>query len=136
MPDFSDFTKLFANLKLPAEPNMDAFVSASRRNMEAFTAANRIALEGAQAVAKRHMEIMQQGMTDMSDAMRSMALPEDPQAKAAKQAEMLKHAYEQAAANIKELGDLIQRSNAEAIELLNRRFAESMEEIKALAEKA
>ena len=134
-PDFSDFTKLFANLKMPAAPNMDAFVAANRRNMETITAANRIALEGAQAVAKRHMEIMQQGMTEMSEAMRSMALPEDPQAKAAKQAEMLKTAYEHAVANMKELGDLIQRSNGEAIDLLNSRFAEAMEEIKALAEK-
>ena len=135
MPDFSDFTRLFANMKMPAMPNMDAFVAANRRNMETIMAANRVALEGAQAVAKRHMEIMQQGMADMTEAMRSMALPEDPQAKAAKQAALLKQAYEHAVANMKELGDLIQRSNAEAIGLLNQRFAEAMEEVKALAEK-
>ncbi len=136
MPDFSEFTRMFANLKMPAAPNMDAFMAASRRNMEVITAANRVALEGAQAVAKRHMEIMQQGMTEMTEAMRSMALPEDPQAKAAKQAELLKQAYEHTVANIKELGDLIQRSNAEALGLLNQRFAEAMEEVKALAGKA
>lgn len=135
MPDFSEFTRMFATLKMPAAPNMDAFMAASRRNMEVITAANRIALEGAQAVAKRHMEIMQQGMAEMTEAMRSMALPEDPQAKAAKQAELLKQAYEHTVANIKELGDLIQRSNAEAIGLLNTRFAEALEEVKALAAK-
>ena len=43
---------------------------------------------------------------------------------------MLKHAYERAVANAKELGDLIQRSNGEAIGLLNARFAEAMEEVK------
>lgn len=136
MPDFSEFTRLFANMKMPAAPNMDAFMAASRRNMETITAANRVALEGAQAVAKRHMEIMQQGMTEMTEAMRSMALPEDPQAKAAKQADLLKQAYEHAVANMKEVGDLIQRSNGEAIALLNTRFAEAMDEVKALAGKA
>jgi phasin family protein len=136
IPDFSDFTRLFADLKLPALPDMEAFVAASRRNMETFTAANRIALEGAQAVARRHMEIMQQGMAEMSEAVRSMATAEAPQVKAAKQAELLKLAYERAVANIKEIGDLIQRSNAEAIGLLNKRFAEAMDEIKALADKA
>jgi phasin family protein len=136
MPDFSEFTRMFANLKMPAPPNMDAFVAASRRNMETIAAANRVAMEGAQAVAKRHMEIMQQGMTEMTEAMRSMALPEDPQAKAAKQADMLKNAYEHAVANMKELGDLIQHSNAEAIAVLNTRFAEAMEEVKALTAKA
>ena len=136
MPDFSEFTRLFANMKMPAAPNMDAFMAASRRNMETITAANRVALEGAQAVAKRHMEIMQQGMTEMTEAMRSMALPEDPQAKAAKQADLLKQAYEHAVANMKEVGDLIQRSNGEAIALLNTRFAEAMDEVKALVGKA
>ena len=136
MPDFSEFTKLFANMKMPAAPNMDAFMAASRRNMETIAAANRVAVEGAQAVAKRHMEIMQQGMTEMTEAVRSMALPEDPQAKAAKQAELLKQAYEHSVANMKELGDLIQRSNAEAVGLLNTRFAEAMEEVKALTAKA
>ncbi|MEI7710146.1 MAG: phasin family protein [Rhodospirillales bacterium] len=135
MPDFSEFTKLFASMKMPAAPSMDAFVAASRKNMETIAAANRIAMEGAQAVAKRHMEIMQQGMAEMTAAMQTMALPEDPQAKAAKQAELLKQAYEQAVGNIKELGDLIQRSNAEAVGLLNARFAEAMEEVKALTGK-
>jgi phasin family protein len=135
MPDFAEFTKLFANMKMPSAPSMDAFVAASRRNMETIAAANRVAMEGAQAVAKRHMEIMQQGMSEMTEAMRALSLPEDPQAKAAKQAELLKGAYEHAVANMKELGDLIQRSNAEAIALLNQRFTEAMEEIKALAQK-
>jgi phasin family protein len=36
---------------------------------------------------------------------------------------------------MRELADLIQKSNAEALELLNRRFAEAMEEVKQLAAK-
>src|SRR5580692_2133414 len=120
MPDF-DFTKILSEMKLPAMPNMEAFVAANRKNMETLTAANRIALEGAQAVARRHMEIMQQSMTEMAEAVRSMTTTESPQAKAAKQAELVKHAYERAVANIKELGDMIQQSNAEALKLLNHR---------------
>ena len=68
MADFGDFTKLFAELKFPAMPDMDAFVAASRRNMETLAAANRVALEGAQAVARRHMEIVQQNMTELTEA--------------------------------------------------------------------
>jgi len=136
MADFTDLTKLFADMKLPAMPDMDAFVTASRRNMETLTAANRVALEGAQAVARRHMEIMQQNMAEMTEAMRAMSSMEAPQAKAAKQAELLKAAYERAVGNMKELGDLIQQSNAEAVKLLNTRFTEAMDEIKLLADKA
>jgi phasin family protein len=136
MADFGDFTKLFAELKFPAVPDMEAFVAASRRNMETLTAANRIAMEGAQAVARRHIEIVQQGMAELSEAVRSLSTAEGPQAKAARQAELLKQAYERAVANIREIRDLIQKSNDEALQLLNQRFVDAMDEIKALAEKS
>jgi phasin family protein len=136
MADFGEFGKLFADMKLPAVPDLEAFVNASRKNMETLTAANKVALEGAQAVARRHMEIMQQSMAEMTEAVRAMSSVEAPQAKAAKQAELLKHAYERAVANMKELSDLIQHSNAEAVKLLNARFVEAMDEVQALADKA
>jgi phasin family protein len=136
MPDFGEFTKLFADMKFPAMPDMEAFVSASRRNMETLAAANKVALEGAQAVARRHMEIVQQNMAEMSEAIRALSTAEAPQAKAAKQAELLKVGYERAVANIKEISDLIQQSNGEALKLLNQRFTEAMDEVKALADKS
>ena len=79
------------------------------------------------------MEIMQQTMAEMTEAMREMASPESPQVKAARQAEMLKVAYERAVAHIRELADLIQRANGEAVEMLNRRFTEALDEVKRLA---
>jgi phasin family protein len=131
-----DFSKFFADMKLPALPDMEAFVAASRKNLETLSAANRVALEGAQAVARRHMEIVQSSMAEMTEAMKALAAAEAPQAKAAKQAELLKQAYQRAVTHMKELSDLIQQSNAEALGLLNKRFAEAMDEVKALAEKA
>jgi phasin family protein len=131
----ADFTKLFSEMKLPAMPDMEAFVAANRRNIETLTAANRVAMEGAQAVARRNMEIMQQNLAELTECMTALASAEGPQAKAAKQAELLKQAYERAVANMQELRDLIQQSNTEALALLNRRFAEAMDEVKALAEK-
>jgi phasin family protein len=127
LADFGEFGKLFADLKLPAIPDVEAFVSASRRNIETLTAANRIALDGAQAVARRHMEIVQQSMAELTEA---------PQAKAAKQAELLKQAYERAVSNMKEISDLIQHSNAEAVKLLNARFVEAIDEVKSLADRS
>ncbi|HEY1413335.1 MAG TPA: phasin family protein, partial [Rhodopila sp.] len=111
MADFGEFGKLFTDMKLPAVPGMEAFVAASRRNIETLTAANKVALEGAQTVARRHMEIVQQNMAELTEAIRAMSTLEAPQVKAAKQAELLKQAYEHAVANMKELGDLIQQSN-------------------------
>jgi phasin family protein len=133
-PDF-DFTRLLSEMKLPAVPDMQALSDASRRNIEALTAANRVALEGAQAVARRHMEIMQQAVTEMSEGMKALNSADTPQAKTAKQAELVKQGYQRAVTNLQELSDLIQRSNSEALNLLSRRFAEAMDELKAIAEK-
>ena len=131
-----DFSKMFTQMKMPSMPGMDEVMAAYKKNVEVMTAANRIALEGAQAVAKRHMEIMQQTMTEMTETMRSLTSPEAPQAKAAKQAELLKVAYERAVTNTKEMSDLIQRSNGEALGLLNTRFTEAMDEVRGLMAKA
>jgi phasin family protein len=130
-----DFKKLFGEMKLPAMPDIDAFIAANKRNMETLSAANRVALEGAQAVAKRHMEILQSTMAELSEGMKALASAQAPQAKAAKQAELMKLAYEHSVANMKELGDLIQHANAEAVGLLHNRFVEAMDELKAMADK-
>jgi phasin family protein len=131
-----EFTRLFSQLKLPALPDAEALMQAHQRNIEALSAANRVALEGAQAVARRHMEIMQQTMGELTETIRALGTTDTPQAKAARQAELLKQAYERAMANARELSDLIQRSNGEALAVLNRRFTEAMDEVKALMEKA
>jgi phasin family protein len=131
-----DFTKFFAEMKLPALPDIETFLAANRKNLETLSAANRVALEGAQAVARRHMEIVQSSMSELTEAMKELAAADAPQAKAAKQAELLKQAYQRAVAHMNELSDLIRQSNSEALSLINQRFAEAMDEVKALAEKA
>jgi phasin family protein len=134
-PDF-DFSKLFADMKVPAMPDMEAVLAAHKRNLEALSEANRVALEGAQAVARRHMEIMQSTMTGLTETLKGMSVTEKPADRAAKQAELLKQAYENAVSNTRELGDLIQKSNTEAMQKLNHRFSEAMSEMKTLFKKA
>ena len=138
MAKMNEFTRMFSDMKmpsLPGMPDMESFLSAHRRNMEVLSAANRVALEGAQTVARRHMEILQQTMQEVTQTMKEMTAPESPTAKAAKQTELMKSSYERAVAHMKEIADLIQRSNGEAMGMLNQRFTEAMDEVKQLAEK-
>jgi phasin family protein len=128
-----DMTKILAEFRLPAMPDITALAAAQQKNLEAITAANKVALEGARAVAERHMEIVQQSVAEMQDAMRAMATPGDAQQQAAKQAEMAKAAYERAVGQMQELADLIKKSSGEALSLLHKRFAEAMEEVKNLS---
>ena len=136
MGSMGDFSKMFEGLRMPGMPDMDLMLGAYRRNLEALSAANRVALEGAQQVARRNMEIMQQTMAEMTEAMRGLTAAESPQDRAGKQAELLKTAYERAVQHMKELADLIQRSNGEALDVLNQRFTEAMDEARQMVEKA
>jgi phasin family protein len=131
-----DFSRFFAEMKLPALPDMEICLAAGRKNFETLSAANRVALEGAQAVARRHIEITQSCMTELTEAMQALASTDAPHVRLAKQAELLKRAQQRAVAHIKELGDLIQQCNEEALSLINHRFAEAMDEVKAAMEKA
>ncbi|WP_237181022.1 phasin family protein [Roseomonas haemaphysalidis] len=132
-----DMMKMLSEFRVPGMPDVETLAAAQRRNFEALSAANRIALEGAQAVAKRHMEILQQSMAELTDAVRSASSPGgSAQDKAASQAEMVKATYGRAVANMQEIADLIQKSNGEALSLLNKRFAEAMDEVKGLVAKS
>lgn len=133
-PDM-DMMKMLGEFKMPAVPDMEAFAAAQRRNIEALSTANRVALEGAQAVARRHMEIMQASVAEMTEAMKAFASAEAPQDKAAKQAALAKVTYEKAVGNLQEIADLIQKANSEALSVLNKRFAEAMDEVKGLVSK-
>jgi phasin family protein len=134
MAEFSERLRSMSAMKLPAMPDMEKVLSAYRRNVEVMSAANKVALEGAQAVAKRHMEIVQQTLNEMGESVKSLTAADGPQAKAIQQAELLKQAYERALANTRELSDMIQHANAEALGLLNGRFVEAMDEVKALVQ--
>lgn len=130
-----DVKKYVTDLKLPATPDVEAVLATYKRNLEALSDANRVALEGAQAVARRHMEILQSTMTGLTERLKDISTTTAPAARAAKQTDLLKEAYESAVANTRELGDLIQKSNTEALHKLNNRFSEALTELKSLIDK-
>lgn len=134
VPDF-DIKKLMSDVKFPSMPDMETVLSAYKRNLEALTEANKVALEGAQTVARRHMEIVQSTMSGLSNTMKDLSTNQTPANRAAKQAELLRKAYEDAVENTQELADLLKKSNAEAMNKLNARFSEAMTEMQALLEK-
>ena len=131
-----DLTEMFARMKIPLMPGMEVLFAAQRRNIDALTAANKVATEGARAVARRNLEIMRQTMADLSEGMHVVMKPEPPREKVARQAEVIKQAYQHATVSMKELGEMIQDSSTEAVKLLNMRFTEALEEVKSLVQVA
>ena len=128
-PEDFDVTKIFADFKVPGV-DVDAMLASQRKNIEALAAANRLAFEGVQAVMRRQMEIMRQSIEEVVGATKAMTEAGSPQEKAAAQTELVKDAFERTLSNMRELVEMMGKSNNEAFDLLNKRFAQTMDEVK------
>ncbi len=132
--DFSkfDFSKMMGDLKVPGF-DMQAAMESQRKNIEALTAANQAAVQGLQAVAQRQAEILSQAMSEVSAVAQQLASAStNPQEMTTKQAELARKAFEQALANMRELAEMVSKSNTEAFAIINKRVTESLQELKSL----
>ncbi|HHW79077.1 MAG TPA: phasin family protein [Xanthomonadaceae bacterium] len=131
--DFSkfDMSKMLGDVKIPGF-DMQAVMDAQRKNIEALTAANQAAVQGMQAVAQRQAEILSQSMNEVSSIAQQLAGAGNPQEMTAKQAELVRKAFEQALANMRELAEMVSKSNTEAFAIINKRVTESLQELKGL----
>ncbi len=126
-----DVQKMMGEFRIP-NVDVDAVVAAQKKNIEALTSANQLAVEGMQAVAKRQAEILRQTAEELQKNMQSLMENGAPDAKVAKGTELTKSAFEKAIANMKELSEMVTKSNAEAFDVINKRVAESLDEIRDL----
>jgi phasin family protein len=127
-----DVSKAFAGFSFPGL-DVESIVASQRKNLEALTQANQLAVEGVQAIARRQVEIARQAVDEASAAFRELAQPGAPEERLAKNVEFAKHAFEKGLANAKELAELVTKANSEAFEVIQKRVAESLEEIRDFA---
>jgi phasin family protein len=130
-----DVTKVLGDFKVPGV-DVDAILASQRKNIEAVTAANQLAIEGLQAVMRRQAEIVRASVEEAGTYVNQVVAAGSPEEKAAKQAELVKIAFEKSLANIKELAELVAKSNTEAADVLSKRVSESLDEVKAAIAKA
>lgn len=124
-----DVSKYLADFKVPGL-DVDSLVASQRKNIEALTQANKLAFDGFQAVVKRQTEILRQTIDEIAQVTKDIAEPGNPQDKAAKQTELAKDAFERSLSNLRELSEMIARSNGEAFDLLNKRFTQTLDEVR------
>lgn len=137
----NEFTKMFADFKLPTFDKLPAFdadgiMAVQKRNFEVLTQANRLTAESFQTVAKRQAEIFREAIEEFQATYKDVFTAGGAEASAAKQAEYAKAAFEKAVANVKELGEITSKAQAEVLELFNKRAVELMDEVKQTAAKA
>ncbi len=115
--------------------DMKSFMETQRRNFQAFTEAQQRALEGIQAVTQRQGELISEMVENNSAIAQEIMGEGSPEQKVAKQADLMKKAYEKSISNLKEIGEMLSESNQQAGDIINKRVSASLTEIKSAIEK-
>ncbi len=78
---------------------------------------------------------MRRQVSDVTEAVKTLNASADAKERAAKQADLIKIAYEKSVSDLKEVEDLMRKSSAEALDLVHRRFIEALDEVKTVVAK-
>jgi phasin family protein len=128
---FTDFTKLLEQYKLPGV-DMASVIEARRKDIDAITEANKIAYEGMQALVQKQTEILSKSMQEIQAATQQMTTSGNPAEVMAKQGEFVQQGLQAALNNMRELAEMAQKSQAEALAVITKRAEQSIEEAKSL----
>ncbi|WP_339855514.1 phasin family protein [uncultured Nisaea sp.] len=129
-----DFQKMMTDFKMPGI-DADALMNAQQKNIEAIASANQLAVEGMQAIGKRQAELFQQAVEESQKTLGELMTQGAPEDRIAKQAETVKTTIERTVTNLREISEMLAKSNQEAFEVINKRITESLEEVQSLAGK-
>lgn len=123
---FADLNKLFEQFQIPGV-DMRAIMDSRRKDMEALMAANVATFEAVQTLATKQTEILTQAMQNAMQIAASGNVA-DP----AKQAELVRTAYEKAVADMKDMAEMARKAQADVMEAITARAQQSLKEIQAL----
>jgi len=115
--------------------DMKTLMETQRKNIQALTEAQKLTIENLQAVAQRQSEIISQVVEDQSAIAKQILAEGSPQDKMSQNAEGFKSLYERTVNNLREVGDMINKSNIEASNIINKRVSATMSEIQDSLEK-
>ena len=125
---------MMSNYKIPSL-DTNALVQAQTKNMQALAAANRAAIEGTQTMLKRQLEMVQQAVSEASEAAKQLASSGSPQAAAAQQTKLIEDAFTKALSNATEISELLKKTQEDASQVVTTRIGESLTEVRETIEK-
>jgi phasin family protein len=109
--------------------DFNQLVSTQRRNIEAMSEANQVVVEGAQAISRRQAEVIRSNVEDVLKASKDLLTSGTPETNLTKQTDFAKSIFETTLSNLREVTEMVTKSGFEAFDVLNKRAAETLEEI-------
>jgi len=132
--DADKLKELFNMAKLPGV-DTEALMAAQKKNIDAVTEANKVVAAGYQDLYKRQVALFEAAIADNKEKLSQVQSQPLTVDQATQNVEAMKTAFEKAAADAKELGELVHKANTGAFEIVKARAEEAIAEFKAAAEK-
>lgn len=129
----TDFANLLTSLT-GGHANVQALLESQRKNLKALEQANQHAIEAFHAIFTRQNEILHAALQETSNAMAGLA-SKDANEALARQTEIAMAATSRTLDNLREVSEMVAQASQKAGLVLNKRFTENLEEIKALSER-
>jgi len=132
-------TNLFGDIVKPLEqhklPGIDvaAIVDMPRKDIEALMAANRVALEGAQSVGQKQVEMLRTTLDQLSSLIQQATASGKYDGEDRKGGELVQQILQRALENMRELAETAYKSQSVTYAVLTKRIQESLDEARALA---
>ena len=126
-----DVTKMLQQFKVPGL-DMAPIIESRRKDMDALMEAYKSNYEAMQALARKQTEILTETMQGIQNAAKGLARAGVGAPNAAKQADLVGNAYQKALADMKELAEMVRKSQTDAMAGITARAAESLQEMKKL----
>jgi phasin family protein len=120
-----------SKLEMPAVPSffdVDALMKMQQRNIETVVEANRIFVDAAQAIARCQSDMMKDCVEQMTRAFAELGGRGQPGEIAAKEGPAVQALFEKTASHVRDIAELIGKSNADTIQLVNGRMRSLIDE--------
>jgi len=134
---FADAMKFWSDFKTPQVPAFDvnSVVAFNRRNAEAASAASQAFAESMQNITRRQAELARAQVEKVLKTTKDMLTGGSPEVNTSKQVELAKTIFENSLSNLREVSELATKSGFEVFDVINRRAAESLDEITSASSK-
>ena len=129
-----DITRMMASLNAPPF-DVEAATTAHRKNVEAMSAACMLALDCIQESARRQASILAEAVDQVFTAARTLSANSTMNGQSADPMAAQRELFERGLANMRDLAELIAKSNSQAFDIVSKRAADCLGEMKDIAGK-
>jgi|GEM_PF-747507 len=133
--NFSDWTKIFGEIKSPAF-DVSSIANTTRRNAEAASSLLQLVISNSQENARRLADIARSNAEHALKATKKIVASANNEARTSEQAEFAKNWFEFNLNSARELVELGSKSAQEAFDIVNKHVSEQVKDISEVANQA